>query len=65
MKRLAVFEFGHWPDEEQIGIIDTLGEFWSYCRRNVDRLVEKSGDDVLNTLTGGMRTGATSTAVVV
>jgi hypothetical protein len=47
------------------GIIDTLGEFWSYCRRNADRLVEKSGDDVLNTLTGGMRTGATSTAVIV
>src|SRR5665213_1279388 len=30
-KRLAVFEFGHPSDEDQIEITDTLGEFWRYC----------------------------------
>jgi cytochrome P450 len=54
-KRLAVFEFGHPSDEEQIEITDTLGEFWSYCRQHVDRLVEKSGDDAVSTFIAGMR----------
>ncbi len=54
-KRLAVFEFGHPSDEEQIEITDTLGEFWRYCRLHVDRLIENSGDDAVSTFIAGMR----------
>jgi cytochrome P450 len=54
-KRLAVFEFGHPSDEEQIEITDTLGEFWKYCRHHVDRLIENSGDDAVSTFITGMR----------
>jgi cytochrome P450 len=54
-KRLAVFEFGHPCDEEQIEITDTLGEFWRYCKQHVDRLIENSGDDAVSTFIAGMR----------
>jgi cytochrome P450 len=54
-KRLAVFEFGHPSDEDQIEITDTLGEFWRYCRQHVDRLIENSGDYAVSTFIAGMR----------
>jgi cytochrome P450 len=54
-KRLAVFEFGHPSDQEQIEITDTLGEFWTYCKHHVDRLIENSGDDAVSTFIAGMR----------
>ena len=54
-KRLAVFEFGHPSDEEQIEITGTLGEFWRYCKQHVDRLIENAGDDAVSTFIAGMR----------
>ena len=54
-KRLAVFEFGHPSDGEQIQITDTLGEFWRYCRQHVDRLIDHAGDDAVSTFIAGMR----------
>jgi cytochrome P450 len=59
-KRLAVFEFGHPSDDEQIEITDTLGEFWRYCKQHVDRLIDHAGDDAVSTFIAGMReaTGA-------
>ena len=57
-KRLAVFEFGHPSDDEQIEITDTLGEFWRYCRQHVDRLIDDAGDDAVSTFIAGMREAA-------
>jgi cytochrome P450 len=54
-KRLAVFEFGHPSDDEQIEITDTLGEFWRYCRQHVDRLIDHAGDDAVSNFIAGMR----------
>jgi cytochrome P450 len=54
-KRLAVFEFGHPSDREQVEITDTLGEFWQYCKQHVDRMIESPGDDAVSTFIGGMR----------
>jgi cytochrome P450 len=57
-KRLAVFEFGHPSDDEQIEITDTLGEFWRYCKQHVDRLIDDAGDDAVSTFIAGMREAA-------
>jgi len=54
-KRLAVFEFGHPSDQEQIEITDTLGEFWLYCKQHVERMIENPGTDAVSTFIGGMR----------
>ncbi len=54
-KRLAVFEFGHPSDEEQIEITDTLGVFWRYCERHVYRLIDHPGNDAVSTFIAGMR----------
>ncbi len=57
-KRLAVFEFGHPSDAEQIEITDTLGEFWKYCEHHVDRMMENPGDDAVSIFIEAMREGA-------
>jgi cytochrome P450 len=57
-KRLAVFEFGNPSDEEQAAIVETLGEFSNYCRRHVDRLIEKPDDGWVSLLIEGLREAA-------
>ena len=54
-KRLAVFEFGHPSDQEQVRITDTLGEFWLYCKQHVDRMIDNPGNDAVSTFIAGMR----------
>jgi cytochrome P450 len=54
-KRLAVFEFGHPSDDEQTAITDTLGQFWKYCKRHVDRIIERPGDDAVSRFILGSR----------
>jgi hypothetical protein len=54
-KRLAVFEFGNPSDDEQLAIVETLGEFSNYCRRHVDRLIDNPGDDWVSQFIQGLR----------
>lgn len=52
-RRLAVLEFGVPSDEEQVAIVETLGEFSNYCRRHVGRLIENPDDGWVSLLIEG------------